>query len=320
MRIIKNVLVASSLLCAGLPVFSQEDGYFGPISRWGTKPVEPGVVTTKTDVDALKKLSAELAEVKNRLRILEESQGTFNQHVKSQFVNMNESLKTMQTYCDKLQVAENSTSMKPVITQTGAVVPATTPALDNATMSRIETYMKNMEAMNKRFEELNKKHEDTAIQLQDLTKLALQVQANTRDVVDLKKKVETQERDVIQAQSDIGKLQQDLARANVRPGTTDQSRSSMSLPLPPEQQHNTQQSRSGFTPAATNFSTVRLVNAYPSMMTIIVDGQIYTLSSNQTLSLNKNPGYFTYEVLGVQGNTLRSLVAGETMTIQVVPR
>lgn len=149
--------------------------------------------------------------MKNRLRILEESQGTFNQHVKSQFVNMNESLKTMQTYCDKLQVAENSTSMKPVITQTGAVVPATTPALDNATMSRIETYMKNMEAMNKRFEELNKKHEDTAIQLQDLTKLALQVQANTRDVVDLKEG----NVDVIQAQSDIGKLQQDLARANV---------------------------------------------------------------------------------------------------------
>lgn len=318
MRIIKNVLVASSLLCAGLPVYSQEDGYFGPISRWGSKPVEPGVVTTKTDVDALKKLSAELAEVKNRLRILEESQGSFNQHVKSQFVNMNESLKTMQTYCDKLQVAETSTSMKPVITQTGAVVPA--PALDNATMSRLENCMKNMEAVNKRFEELNKKHEVTAIQLQDLTKLALQVQANTRDVVDLKKKVETQERDVIQAQSDIGKLQQDLARANVRPNTNDQSRSSMSLPLPPEQQNNPQQSRSGFTPAATSFSTVRLVNAYPSTMTIIVDGQIYTLSSNQTLSLNKNPGYFTYEVLGVQGNTLRNLTAGETMTIQVVPR
>lgn len=34
----------------------------------------------------------------------------------------------------------------------------------------------------------------------------------------------------------------------------------------------------------------------------------------------ENPGYFTYEVLGVQGNALRSLVAGETMTIQVVPR
>lgn len=319
MRIIKNVLVASSLLCAGLPLFSQDEGYFGPISRWGSRPVEPGVVTTKTDVDALKKLSAELAEVKNRLRILEESQGTFNQHVKSQFVTMNESLKTMQAYCEKLQGADTTSAMKPAITQTGAVVPATAPVLDNATMSRLENCMKNMEAVNKRFEELNKKHEDTAIQLQDLTKLALQVQANTRDVVDLKKKVETQERDVIQAQSDIGKLQQDLARANVRPSTNDQSRSSMSLPLPPEQHNNAQQSRSGFTPAAS-FSTVRLVNAYPSTMTIIVDGQIYTLSSNQTLSLNKNPGYFTYEVLGVQSNTLRNLIAGETMTIQVVPR
>lgn len=318
MRFIKHFLVATSLLCCGMPAFAQDDGYFGPISRWGSKPVEPGAVAAKTDNDSVKKLSTELAEMKNRLRILEESQGNFNQHVKSQFTTMNESLKAMQACCDKLQV-ETTASLKPAITQAAAVVPAK-PSLDDATISRLENCMKNMETMNKRFEELNKKHDDTTAQMQELTKLALQVQANTRDMVDLKKKYDTQERDIIQAQSDIGKLQQELARASVRPGTSDQSRSSMALPLPPESQSNPQQARSGFTPAATGMSSVKLVNAYPSSVTIIVDGQYYTLLSNQTLTLNKAPGYFTYEVLGIQGNTLRNLGNAETMTIQIVPR
>ncbi|HMP16799.1 MAG TPA: hypothetical protein PKD72_07245 [Gemmatales bacterium] len=334
MRILQKFTLASVLLGCSVPAMAQEEGYFGPISRWSGKAVEPGVVTAqaegdaskKPDTDAMKKMVQELGELRDRLRQMEENQGQFNQQVKTQFGLLNETLRSLQNCCDKLQQVEYSASLKPAITPASAVTPVKT-TLDEASQARLEACMKNLETMNQRLETLNKKYDDTTSQLQEVTKMNLQLQANTRDLNDLKKKYETQERDLIQAQSDIGKLQQDMARAqdlsraNVRSGSGEQYRSSMALPLPPETASSTiTPSRSGFTPAASAMSNIRLVNNYPSSVTVVVDGFFYTLLSNQTLTLNKAPGYFTYEVLGIQGNTLRTLGPAETMTIQIVPR
>ncbi|MFO0813904.1 MAG: hypothetical protein U0796_11830 [Gemmatales bacterium] len=286
-------------LCLPSAILAQDDGYFGPITRWNTssKPVEPGT----TQADSLSKLTTELAEVKNRLKTLEESQSNYTQHTKSQFQSMNDSIKAMQAYCERLH--QEGVTTKPTITQTSALMPATKPVEDSAT--------KLQDATMKRFDDIAKRMDDISTQLQDMTKLNLQVQGNTRDLNELKKKTDTQERDLIQAQSDIGKLQQDLARMT-RPGgsslnPTDNTRSSMALPLPPGT-------------SATATSAVKLVNSYPASVTVIVDGQFYTLRSYDSLTLNKSPGTFTYEVLGIQGNTLRTLGTAETLTIQIVPR
>ena len=294
MRIFKSI-VLTGLLALCPQVYGQEDGFFGGITRWGTKPVEPG------SVDSLKKLTTELAELKARLKLLEDNQSTFNVSVKNQFQSMNDSMKMMQAHCEKLQ--QESTSYKATITQTGAVVPVVKPASEEG-------------AQTKAIQDLiNKRSDELAATMENLTKLNLQVQANTRDVADLKKKYDTNERDLIQAQNDIGKLQQEFARFSTRPAPSTEGtggRQSMSLPLPPDSQATA--------PARSTLSTVKLVNTYPTPVTIIVDGQFYTLPSNNSLSLNKNPGYFTYEVPGIQANTLRNLGTAETMTIQIYPR
>jgi hypothetical protein len=66
--------------------------------------------------------------------------------------------------------------------------------------------------------------------------------------------------------------------------------------------------------------TLKLVNSYPLTVTAVVDGQFYTLPPNQSVSLNRVPGYVTYEVIGIQSNTLRTINAAETLTVQIVPR
>jgi hypothetical protein len=299
-------LCAASLLFPVIAV-AQDDGYFGPITRWSnaTKPVEPGTVVAS---DSLQKLANELAEVKNRLKVLEESQQNYTQHTRTQFQVMNDSLKLMQAHCDRLQQQDGG---KGTVHQAGAVMPVTKPVDDN---------MRLQELMMKQFEDSAKRMNDLSNQVQEMIKVNVQVQNNTRDLNDLKKKYEAQERDLIQAQSDIGKLQQDLARM-VRPSTTnpsvgDNTRSSMSLPLPPGSGSNTNPSTT-VTPAQ---SAVKLVNSYPMSVTVVVDGQYHTLRSGETLTLNKSPGYFTYEVLGIQGNTLRTLGTAEVLTLQIVAR
>lgn len=294
MRNIKLIVLSGVLaLCPNL--YGQDDGFFTGITRWGSKPIEPG------SSDTLKQLTTELAEVKSRIKLLEENQNTFSAATKSQLQTLNDSLKSMQSHCEKLQ--QESTSYKSGLTQAGAVVPVAKQPADDATAATKAA----QEQMNKRFDEL-------AAAMDNFTKLNLQVQANTRDTADLKKKVDAQDkrleihdRDIIQAQSDIGKLQQDFAKSN-----TDRPRQSLALPLPPESQATT--------PVRSNLSTVKLVNSYLTPVTIIVDGQLYTLRSNDSLSLTKSPGYFTYEVPGIQANTLRNLGVAETMTIQIVPR
>ncbi len=72
--------------------------------------------------------------------------------------------------------------------------------------------------------------------------------------------------------------------------------------------------------AAVSTGTIRLSNTYPANVTIVVNGEGYTLAPGETRVLAGRPaGTFTYEVVGVRPAVERSLVAGGTFPIQVHP-
>lgn len=67
---------------------------------------------------------------------------------------------------------------------------------------------------------------------------------------------------------------------------------------------------------------IKLINTFPSQMTVIVNERSYRLAPGATEVLENIPaGQFTYQVLGVQPDLLvRSLAPNETFTITVYPR
>ncbi|MBL8823158.1 MAG: hypothetical protein JNJ77_11260 [Planctomycetia bacterium] len=278
----KQMIVTS---CAAallqIPCFAQ-DAQSGPLPRWGSanKP-EPGLI------DPVARIKKDVADLKARVRQLEENHTSYSASTKNQLVTLEESLNALQAQCDKWTT---DGSKSPVV-QTSAIVPVAKVPVDDSVQRRLD---------------------EIASMLRDLNQLPSQVQTTTREVTDLKKKYDTLQIELIQAQNDIGKLQQDLARHNA--ASSDSTRRSLALPLPPDSANT-----NTVTPRPA-LGTVKLVNTYPATLNVIVDGQYYTLRSNESLSLNKNPGYFTYEVPGIQPNTLRTLNAAETLTIQIYPR
>jgi hypothetical protein len=72
--------------------------------------------------------------------------------------------------------------------------------------------------------------------------------------------------------------------------------------------------------AAAGTGTIRLSNTYTAEVTIIVNGERYTLAPGETRVLAGRPaGAFTYEVVGVQPAVQRTLVADGTFPILVHP-
>lgn len=276
------IITGSAVALLQIPCFAQ-DTYSSPLPRWGSTPTkaEPGVV------DPVTRIKKDIADLKARVRQLEENHSSYSTSTKNQLVTLDESINALQAQCDKWA----TDSGKSPVVQTSAMVPVVKAPVDDAVQRRLD---------------------EIASMLRDLNQLPGQVQNNQREVADLKKKYDTLQLELIQAQNDIGKLQQDLARHNA--ASSDSTRRSLALPLPPDSNANT-----NVTPRPA-LGTVKLVNTYPATLNVIVDGQYYTLRSNESLSLNKNPGYFTYEVPGIQPNTLRTLNAAETLTIQIYPR
>ena len=72
----------------------------------------------------------------------------------------------------------------------------------------------------------------------------------------------------------------------------------------------------------TGAGRIRLVNTYPTQMTVIINERSYRLEPGADRIIDKQPaGTFTYQVLGVQPELLvRNLAANETYTIMVYPR
>lgn len=302
MRGIKNLIMTGMLtVCYLATAQAQETS----TSRWNAESVK----TEPASADQLKKLAADISDFKFRLQQLEDSIVQQHNGLKSQFQTMQSRLSALHASCDRLQrdVVVTRTATASSILQTSATEPATRKAVEEGN----KTEPAAQDAMMKRLDEISGT-------LHEISKLNLQVQANTRDLNDLKKKYDALQLEFIQAQNDIGKLQQDLARSSIRSDagrspTDSSNRQSLALPLPPESTLNTT------TPRATT-GALKLINNYPLTVTAVVDGQFYTLRPNDTVTLNRNPGYVTYEVVGIQGNTLRTINAGETLSVQIVAR
>ena len=65
-------------------------------------------------------------------------------------------------------------------------------------------------------------------------------------------------------------------------------------------------------------ATVRVSNTWTQGVSVIVNGRSYRVAAGETLTLDPQPaGALSYEVLGVQGPRTRTLVPGETRTINV---
>jgi hypothetical protein len=80
-------------------------------------------------------------------------------------------------------------------------------------------------------------------------------------------------------------------------------------------------SPSGPTPI-NGVGRIRLVNTYPTQMTVVINERSYRLEPGADRIIDKQPaGTFMYQVLGVQPDLLvRNLAANETYTIMVYPR
>lgn len=308
---IKKFIIASCVVtCLTLSSHAQ-DTPAGPLYRWGTELVKSEAATA----EAIKKIAVEMNDLKARILLVEENQTKNSSNVKAQLQTMQDILKIMHGNYERLQndfVALKTTTSAGV-TQAGLVVPAAKKPIEEGNGIKSETPV---------LDQGNKRQDDNTATMQELAKLKQEVQFNSRDVIDLKKKYDALQIDFIQAQNDIGKLQQEMVKMNNRvegvraqaeSNANERSRQSLALPTPPESQANPVAPRN-------NLGTLRFINLYPMTLTAIVDGQFFTLQPNQTLNLNKVPGYTTYEIVGIQGNTLRTINAAETLTVQIVPR
>jgi hypothetical protein len=74
-------------------------------------------------------------------------------------------------------------------------------------------------------------------------------------------------------------------------------------------------------PSASGPGRVLMTNSYFQPVAVVINGLRYDLMpGEQRYSSPISAGTFTYEVLGIQGPTPRSLAAGETFAINVYPR
>jgi len=137
--------------------------------------------------------------------------------------------------------------------------------------------------------------------LEGLDKLPLQVQANKRDLEKNTRDIKDVAEAVAALTEAVTKLQEELKS---------ESRKAFSPAVPRDP------------PAipSTGASTLRLVNAWSTPMTVIVDDMSYRLQPGEVRNLPKKAGNVTFEVLTVQRAVTRTLVAGETLTVRIEPR
>lgn len=77
-------------------------------------------------------------------------------------------------------------------------------------------------------------------------------------------------------------------------------------------------STSGFGPTAPAKSVVRIVNDYPTEMTLILNRASYRLAPGEVKSVDVPPGAYTYELLVPGGQPVNSsLKEGETVTLRI---
>jgi hypothetical protein len=137
--------------------------------------------------------------------------------------------------------------------------------------------------------------------MEGLDKLPLQVQTNKRDIEKNTRDIKDVAEAVALLTEAVTKLQEELKS---------ESRKAFSPAVPRDPPA---------IPSAST-STLRLVNAWSTPMTVIVDDMSYRLQPGEVRNLPKRAGNVTYEVLTIQRAVTRTLVAGETLTVRIEPR
>jgi Skp family chaperone for outer membrane proteins len=190
---------------------------------------------------------------------------------------------------------------------TSAALAADTPAGETADrLQKIERALEDLKTQTAGLKDVNLKDLKDKVDtinktMEMLDKLPLQVQANKRDIEKNAKDLRDVAEEVARLNEAVTRLQEELKS---------ESRKAFSPAVPREAPAIPTQS----------MSTVRLVNAWSTPMTVLVDETSYRLQPGEVRPVTRKPGNMTYEVLGVQAAVPRTLVAGETLTIRIGPR
>jgi hypothetical protein len=158
-------------------------------------------------------------------------------------------------------------------------------------LGKIERDLNDLKASTN-LKELREKLDGVSKALEALDKMPLQVQKHTKDIADLAEAI-------AELKQAVAKIQSDLAS---------ESRKAFSPATPRE---------GTAVPSPTLTSTIRLVNAWSTPMTVVIEKDSYRLQPGEVRNVTRKAGNFAYEVLGVQPAVNRTLVAGESMTIRI---
>jgi hypothetical protein len=295
----------SLLLCAS-PLTAQEktnkslaEAAGAGTQNVGTQKVEPGI-------DDVKKLANSLNELRTRVDQLEASITA-----KPDSSKMTDTVKWLQTRVESLQdqmLAMRNTAGP--VTQASTNAPKPMPPDDFVAM-KTDGPVTGQDALMRRLEEISRA-------LQEMKGMKQQVDSNSNAITDLRRRHDEMLDEISKAINRVGKLEQDFVRmrsdARLSPLEPDR-RVSAALPMAPDSPPPP------VTPTRPmGMGTIRLVNTYVMPVNVVVDGRPVMLSPGQSMNMDRPAGNFTYEVVGIQGNALRTLNPNETLTIQVYPR
>ena len=105
-------------------------------------------------------------------------------------------------------------------------------------------------------------------------------------------------------ESQINRINETLKQINAKLGDAGKSTTSAFGPMLPG--------------AAVGRGWVRIINDYPTEMSMIVNGRSHRVPAGQTVTVDVPPGSFTYELLHAGSNpTTTTVKEGETMTLRI---
>lgn len=111
-------------------------------------------------------------------------------------------------------------------------------------------------------------------------------------------------RRITEIESKIDRINETLRAINLKLGDAGKSTMSAFGPMLPG--------------AAVGRGLVRIVNDYPTEMSMIVNGRSHRVPPGQTVTVDVPPGSFTYELLHAGSNpTTTTVKEGETMTLRI---
>jgi hypothetical protein len=160
--------------------------------------------------------------------------------------------------------------------------------------------------------ELKEKVEQNQKALELINNIPLQVNANTKKLDEQSKLAQQMAEDIRRLKVGGTQFGEELQRlsdevAKLQEAMRNESRKAFAPSVTP----------SGPSVPVPGNSTIRLVNAWSTEMSVIVDNTSHRLQPGEVKNVPHKAGNFTYEVLSVQPPRSRTLIAGETFTIRI---